>query len=465
VYFNLISCIVFVCIHGISLFQVSLYAEVKHSDKESTASPTKVISETGISQEELKLLQEALQEDQEASRKNSSPKNSSPKNSSPKNANIKPNTTTYKPQRNQNTANRTRSYSFPSSRSGARPSFTNPEISVTLDIATSYFSHDDISIQQTGAHDPNRTGFTFQQLEFHIASFADQLIRVESNLVFSAFGVEVEEAYARSLNLPARLQLRLGQFYTPFGIVNAQHPHAWSFTDQVLVNGKFFGGEGSRGLGAELSWLVPVSWFMKWTLALQHADDQCCARSFIATQKNKIQRMQDFLYITHVKQFFNVTRTWGIYWGLSTQLGKQPLGVDNRTEIYGTDLHVRWKPVSGKRGRTLTLQTEILHRRRQLPRKLLTDSGGYSQLLWNYSLFWQFGVRHEYIQGTLEDPLDPTWQDDRQRSTVQITWFPSHFTRWRLQSNLTHQNQDHLNAWSLMLAFEATIGSHGSHAY
>ena len=57
------------------------------------------------------------------------------------------------------------------------------------------------------------------------------------------FGVEVEEAYLTTLALPANLQVRASQFLTRFGRLNSTHPHAWDFTDQPLVNGRFFGGE------------------------------------------------------------------------------------------------------------------------------------------------------------------------------------------------------------------------------
>ena len=54
----------------------------------------------------------------------------------------------------------------------------------------------------------------------------DPYFRFDSNLVFSQFGVEIEEAYATTLDLPANLQVRAGQFLTRFGRINATHPHA-----------------------------------------------------------------------------------------------------------------------------------------------------------------------------------------------------------------------------------------------
>ena len=134
----------------------------------------------------------------------------------------------------------------------------NPDISLILDVAGAYFSD---TPQMTGGHDPNHTGVTLQQLEMHIASSVDPYFKFDANLVFAQFGVEVEEAYFTTFALPANLRARGGQFLTPFGRINPTHPHSWSFLNQPLVNGKFFASEGSRGLGAELSWLSPLPWY------------------------------------------------------------------------------------------------------------------------------------------------------------------------------------------------------------
>ena len=134
------------------------------------------------------------------------------------------------------------------------------DLAFILDVAGAWFSDEPL---QTGAHDPSDTGFHLQQLEMSIGANVDHLFDLRANLVFSAFGVEVEEAYGRTLALPGGLQARMGQFLTRMGRLNATHPHAWSFVDQPLVNGTFLGSEGSRGLGAEVSWLAPTPWYVE----------------------------------------------------------------------------------------------------------------------------------------------------------------------------------------------------------
>ena len=69
----------------------------------------------------------------------------------------------------------------------------NPDISFILDTALAAFSV--AKPLQTGGHDPNRTGFNFQQLEMSLASAVDPFMTFTGNVVFVQAGVEIEEAY------------------------------------------------------------------------------------------------------------------------------------------------------------------------------------------------------------------------------------------------------------------------------
>ena len=146
--------------------------------------------------------------------------------------------------------------------SQARPPAKNLDIAVILDTALAWFSEEGL---QTGAHDPTDTGFHLQQVEMALGQNVDHLFELRAYLVFTQFGVELEEAYGRSLALPGGFQFRAGQFLTRMGRLNATHPHAWSFIDQAMVNGTFLGSEGSRGAGLEVSWLAPLPWYVNRT--------------------------------------------------------------------------------------------------------------------------------------------------------------------------------------------------------
>jgi hypothetical protein len=347
---------------------------------------------------------------------------------------------------------------------------TNPAISLILDAAAAWF---DAPPAQTGAHDPQATGFTLQQLEMHIASNVDPYFRLEANLVFAEFGVEVEEAYGTTLALPAGLQLRAGQFLTRFGRHNNTHPHAWHFADQPLINGKFFGAEGSRGLGLEASWLTPLPWFVEVITSATHATGQCCARSFYGAESLPIETPAHLLYTTALKQFFAIDPALSLTWGLSAQFGPNATGAHNRTEIYGTDLSLRLRPPQDPDRQSLTLHLEALYRTREVPFARLADHGGHAQLIWSLNPALATGLRYDYASGLRyddasgrgDDPLDPDWQTGRHRISAQVTATPSHFTRIRLQGNHDRGGPLARPVNAIIVALELLIGAHGAHPF
>ncbi len=347
----------------------------------------------------------------------------------------------------------------------ARPSggSMNPEMSLILDTALGWFSED--APDQRGAHDPNKTGFTFQQLELHAFANVDPFFRFDTNLVFSPFGVEVEEAYVTTLGLPGRLQVRAGQFLTRFGRKNATHPHAWSFLDQPLVIGKFFGGESSRGLGVELSWLVSVDWYLEIVGSMNDAAGECCARSMLGGRDLGVNGIEDFVYSLMVKQFWDFGRDWGLNLGLSVQNGPNASGLGNRTLIGGLDLYLRWRPRAGAGRTSVDLTVEVMARARELPGRNARDIGGFAELRWLIDKEWAVALRHEAVSGLRDDPLDPEWTETRQRSAVAVDFYPSHFSRLRLQLGADDKAWADEVGLMALLGLEVIVGAHGAHGY
>ncbi len=338
----------------------------------------------------------------------------------------------------------------------------NPDISFIFDGALAYFSGEPL---QVGAHDPNETGFTFQQLEMHVESSVDPFFRFEANIVLSQFGVEVEEAYATTLDLPCQLQLRAGQLLTRFGRLNDTHPHSWHFADQPLVNGKFFGGEGSRGVGMELSWLTPLPWYAEVIGSATDAAGAATARSFFGADDLGVESLEDLLYTVAMKHFFPLSDDWSLAWGVSAQLGPNPTGHGNRSEIYGSDVYLRYRPI-GHAGRTsVSLTVEGMYRTRQTPGDVLGDWGMYSSIVWQVDSQWEVGARHDYVSGAEGDYLDVDQRGDRHRFATAVTFYPSHFSRLRLQGAADLPSWRDEPVWAGIVALEVLIGAHGAHGY
>ena len=346
--------------------------------------------------------------------------------------------------------------------SAGRPKETFLDIALILDAAAAWFSAEGL---QTGAHDPPDSGFHLQQLEMSLGENVDHLFELRANLVFSAYGVEVEEAYGRTLALPGGLQLRAGQFLTRMGRLNATHPHSWSFVDQPIVNGTLLGSEGSRGSGVELSWLSPLPWYAELIGSATDAGGECCAKSFLGANDLGVNSISDFVYTVGLRQFFDLSSDLGLAWGMTTQQGPNSTGNGNRTEIYLTDLYLRYRPVGHPQRMALSWTFEGMLRRRQIPRGLRVDAGGYTQLVWRMNKSWETGARYGYVTGSPDDDLIPEATDDRHRVSAQVTHYPSHFSRLRLQGSVDNPLYRDEPIYVGMLAIEFLVGAHGAHTY
>ncbi|MBF5041278.1 zinc-regulated TonB-dependent outer membrane receptor [Aggregicoccus sp. 17bor-14] len=353
------------------------------------------------------------------------------------------------------------------------------DISLILDVAGAAFTSD--APLQTGDHDPSQRGFNLQQLELSVGSVVDPYFRFDSNIVFHQDGVEIEEAYATTLALPANLQVRAGQFLTKFGRLNATHPHAWEFVDQPFAIGRVFGGEGNRGLGIEASWLSPLPWYLEVVGSVTDAHGEGSARSFLGDADHPVQRFDDFQFTGAVKQFFSLSDDLSLLWGLSAANGPNPAGdpteanpvaSHTRTQVYGTDLYLRYRPTTQGNQTTVTWQTELLYRHRDLVGDSLHDYDGYSQLAWHFNRRWAVAGRYELGTAAknaagqvVEDPLDPEWTKLRQRISTNVTYYPTEFSRLRLQGATDRAGWRDSPDYSLFLAFEVVVGAHGAHTF
>ena len=136
------------------------------------------------------------------------------------------------------------------------------------------------------------------------------------------------------------------------------------------------------------------------------------------------------------------------------------------------DLRAKWQPTSTVRGWPfVTLQWEGLHRNygannnpaSGLGAQTLRDQGQYGEFLWGFKPGWVLGTRWE--QGRGSDPADPL-RDKRERVSGNVTFYPSEFSKLRLQAN--RDIAQHLNnqkGYQLILQTEFLIGAHGGHTF
>jgi hypothetical protein len=357
----------------------------------------------------------------------------------------------------------------------------NPDISAILDIAGGWFSKREP--RQNGEHDPRGRGFTLQQLELSFNKTVDPYFRLDTNLVFTEEGAEVEEAYATTLTLPFSLQARAGRFLTRFGRINPTHPHTWDFLDQPFFWSRVFGGDGNRGDGAELSWLAPLPWYVELVASTTGAAGATTARSFYGDMDQGVSSLLDLEYVFALKQFFALQDDLSLLFGLSAALGPNPTGPGKETQLFGADLYLKYRPTSGASSTIVALTAEAMYRRREVSLKgetggappiddVLHDQGGYASLLWRFAQRWTVAGRYEYGSpvwnrdgNVANDYLDPLWAGTRHRGSGALTFFPTEFSRLRLQGSVDATSEPGSRIWAALLGLEVVIGAHGAHKF
>lgn len=399
----------------------------------------------------------------------------------------------------------------------ARAGTSYLNLSLITDIAGGASTERDAGTVQMGGHDPAQRGFTVQGAELVLEGYVDNYFRAMGNIVYglNTHGesyLELEEIYAETLALPAGLQLRAGHYLTEFGRVNTQHPHAWDFVDAPLVTARFLGPDGLRNPGARLSWLVPTPFYSELFAGVQNSAGET-AHSFRGLAEGGeehdhggmepfgrpavetgVHGIGDLLYTARYAISADLADTQTILAGISGAWGPNATGDDARTQLYGLDLFWKWKSASHNKGFPfVTLQTELLFRGytaaraelahgegahthvHVLPRETLWDWGAYAQVSYGFTEGWVASLRADYVspleRGRYEEILHGTRDGARAirwRISPALTWYPTEFSRIRLQYNYDHGNggiAGFRDSHSVWLQVEFLLGSHGAHKF
>ena len=370
----------------------------------------------------------------------------------------------------------------PAPRAPAAKNYLN--LSVDGLIAGGGSTSHDIPHLEPGGHDPHENGFTVQNVEAVLEGAVDPYLRAQVNLVFQIDDkgqtlTELEEAYATTSSLPHQLQLKAGQFFTEFGRLNPTHPHAWDFVDQALVMGRMFGPDGLRSRGLRLSWLLPTKFYSEVYLAAQSSSGETLT-SFGGVPgdtvfgrtlgERPVRDPGDLLYTPRWNASFDVSETQTLVVGASAALGPNATGDGARTQIWGVDGFWKWKsPRANKGFPFVKVQGEFLGRgydaaaTTALAAARFHDRGGYLQASWGYKPGWIAGLRVDRVVGDAGEPANPA-QTPRWRLSPALTWFPTEFSKLRLQYNYDNADLTGVDH-SLWMQLEFLLGAHAAHKF
>lgn len=383
-------------------------------------------------------------------------------------------------------------------------------IDVSLDAliagGTSTLRDRQLQLIQGGGHDPRKRGFTVQNVELSLTGAVDPYFNGETHIIFfidpisGETVVELEEAFLTTQKLPWGLQLKGGQFFTEFGRINPQHPHAWNWLDQPVINTRLFGPDGMRGPGARVSWLTPLPWYSQLYLSMQNANGETMS-SFLANEEffeerpiggypffnRPVKTLKDLTYFARVENSWNLSESVSSKLGFSGIYGPNATGLHGDTWIYGADLVVKWRPAKNYQGWPFLLwESEIMKRDYHakpdiagVTANTLRDWGFYTQLLWGFYPRWAVGVRGEYASGAGSNvSFDPTtgiteivsrntdaFRDNRTRILPLLVWHPSEFSRLRVQYNYDWTARLQKDAHTVWFGAEFLYGAHPAHKY
>jgi hypothetical protein len=251
-------------------------------------------------------------------------------------------------------------------------------------------------------------------------------------------------------------------------------------------------------------------------------DEETLRFAYRETENDRgVHAVEDLLLSARYALSFGLTETQTLLVGASAALGPNnsgDLGDDTQTEIYGVDLLWKWQGSRQQGGFPFVAwQTEAMIRNYEagafnwdraanlgdtdgngfpdagilidpatlLPALMspetLTDYGLYSQLLVGFRKGWVVGLRYDFVDSDIGDyeqrglllsdnagagslvGHDPA-RDRRWRLSPNLTWYPSEYSKIRLQYNYDDRRnlgEDH----SVWLQFEFSLGAHPAHQF
>ena len=376
----------------------------------------------------------------------------------------------------------------------------NPAISVILGGRYTQTSADPASYAIAGfipagdAVGPGDRSFNVDESEVTLAANIDPYFY--GNLTTAINGdnsISVEEAFVKTLALPAGLQVKGGRFFSGLGYLNEIHAHAWDFVDQPLVYQAMFNSQLAQD-GVQLKWLAPTDMFVEF------GAESGNGQRFPGTRLHG-NGLNGAVLMIHLGDDIGDSISWraGLSW-LSQQAEQRDFSDvdasggtvtdafsgDSKTWI--ADATLKWSPQGNNTQRALKLQGEYMQRTEDGQLAYDTtgqnlvggyhshQSGWYLQAVYQFLPRWRFGVRYDSMDSGSMDiglvthgvlpPADfttlaPATPD---RLSAMFDWNPSEFSRLRLQYAWDHARA-YTHDQQLMLQYLYSIGAHGAHKF
>lgn len=346
-----------------------------------------------------------------------------------------------------------------------------------------------------GEGGPGERGFSLGETELTLSAAIDPLFYGQVSFAVEASDeISAEEALVRTSALPGGLTAQFGRFYSSLAYQNAQHAHAWDFSDIPLVYQAMFGGQ-YKTEGLQLKWLAPLEQFVELGVEFGNGDqfpgqddgNGVGAYTLFASTGNDI----------------GASASWkgGIAW-LSTQAGNRvyeepdlaqqdvsnPTRFNGDSTTWNTYVVYKWAPNGNSLERHLTLQGEYFDRHEDGVMLQLNasrgdgrssyrgdPSGWYLQGVYQFMPRWRVGLRYDSLDsgtlrlrsldGVLRNTDFPTLATyDPDRTSLMLDYSPTEYSRLRLQ--YAHdQSAPGATDRQIYLQYLMSLGAHGAHQF
>ena len=285
--------------------------------------------------------------------------------------------------------------------------------------------------------------------------------------------VALAEAHLTLLTLPYGFQAKLGQIRNRFGWSNERHAHDLPWIDVPNVYRNFFGEEGLRERGVEVSWLPDWPFFFEALAGVFDGDNE------VAFGHGKLNGP---LVTGRLRTFFEPGLEHGMLLGVSVAHGETPDRLPST--LAGFDVRYKYTPESWRHP-LLTLGAEGIYSIRRIEREVETVEettgdtliglekrtrrhfGWYAYAELQPWLRWAFGTRYDWSQYPVNAGRE--WAIE-----PYVTFWPSEFLRFRLAYKHTDRSErspfsDTGGSARLVdeLLFQATfiLGAHPAHPF
>ena len=301
-------------------------------------------------------------------------------------------------------------------------------------------------------------------LEMHESEAAFQAVvdpyaRADFFVSFGEQGVNLEEGFLTFTELPGGLLTKVGKMRAAFGKVNTLHNHVLPWTDRPLVIQNLVGGEdGIDDVGFSVARLIPNPWiFLEATGQVLRGDS--------GETLFKSSERGDLSYVGHLRGYQDLSESTNIDLGLSYSGGHNASGVVDgldagrfRTNLYGVDATLRWKPLQRSIYHSFVGRTEAIWSRRDQFDGLQKAMGYYVSGDYQLGRRWFAGARYDR-----SDRADNASLLDSGQSLL-LTYWPSEFSQVRGQYRRTKYAIGP-TANELLFQFQFSIGAHGAHPF